>query len=114
MNWAAAKTQIHSLKQTQRLIYDAIAVDCAQKFSVTFSDCGNQHRWIETNDSLLEFIESRGIDVEHLYRAGECVSCRTKLIEGEVEYHQKPGINPGRGYCLLCISKPKSNLALKR
>ena len=90
------------------------AVASKQEITVTFSDSGKQYRWIETNDSLLEFAESRGIEVESLCRAGECGSCRTRLIEGEVEYHEKPGINPGRGHCLLCISKPKSNLVLKR
>ena len=82
--------------------------------TITFSDSRQQFRWNGLNDSLLEFAESRGIEVECLCRAGECGSCRTRLVEGEVEYFQKPAINPGRGYCLMCISKPKSNLILQR
>ncbi|MBT2968331.1 MAG: hypothetical protein B6D72_15660 [gamma proteobacterium symbiont of Ctena orbiculata] len=82
--------------------------------TVTFSESAKQYRWLETNDSLLEFAESRGIEVESLCRAGECGSCRTKLIEGEVEYHQEPAINPGRGYCLLCIAKPRSDIVLAK
>lgn len=81
---------------------------------VNFSESGKCYRWIQSHDSLLEFAESRGVEVESLCRAGECGSCRTRLVQGEVEYTQVPAINPGRGYCLLCISKPKSDLILEK
>lgn len=90
------------------------AVENEQEITVSFCESSKQYRWIGTKESLLEFAESRGIEVESLCRAGECGSCRTRLVEGEVKYHKKPGINPGRGYCLLCISKPRSNIVLKR
>ncbi|MES9829983.1 MAG: 2Fe-2S iron-sulfur cluster-binding protein [Candidatus Thiodiazotropha sp.] len=82
--------------------------------TVDFSESGKCCRWIQSHDSLLEFAESRGVEVESLCRAGECGSCRTRLVQGEVEYTQAPAINPGRGYCLLCISKPKSDLILEK
>lgn len=82
--------------------------------SVNFSKSGVQHLWDPEQKSLLEFIESRNIEVESQCRAGECGSCRTKLISGEVEYLQEPSINPGRGHCLLCVSVPKSDLTLDR
>ncbi|MEW8030439.1 MAG: 2Fe-2S iron-sulfur cluster-binding protein [Candidatus Thiodiazotropha sp.] len=82
--------------------------------TISFSESGKRYRWIQTHDSLLEFAESRSVEVESLCRAGECGSCRTRLVEGEVEYTQPPTINPGRGYCLLCISKPKSDLILEK
>lgn len=85
-----------------------------QDIIITFSDSGMQYRWIATNESLLEFIESRGIEVDCLCRAGECGSCRTKIIAGEVEYHTEPAIYPGDGYCLLCVSTPKSDLVLAK
>lgn len=85
-----------------------------QEITISFCKSSKQYRWIGTKENLLEFAESRGIEVDSLCRVGECGSCRTKLIEGEVTYHKKPVINPGRGHCLLCISKPKSNLVLER
>ncbi|MES9971211.1 MAG: 2Fe-2S iron-sulfur cluster-binding protein [Candidatus Thiodiazotropha sp.] len=95
-------------------LYRNVTTESELDITITFSESKKAFRWIGANDSLLEFAESRGVEVECLCRAGECGSCRTKLIEGEVEYHQKPSINPGRGYCLLCISKPKSDLILER
>ena len=82
--------------------------------TITFSESGRQYRWIATKESLLDFIESRGIEVDCLCRAGECGSCRTRILEGEVEYHREPAINPGRGFCLLCVSTPKTDLVLER
>jgi ferredoxin len=93
---------------------DEPSIERKLDITITFSESGRQYRWIATKESLLEFIESRGIDVECLCRAGECGSCRTKIIEGEVEYHKEPAINPGRGYCLLCVSTPKSDLVLAK
>lgn len=84
------------------------------EITISFSESARQYRWLASNESLLEFAESRGIEVESLCRAGECGSCRTRLIKGEVEYHREPALNPGRGYCLLCVSKPKSDLVLEK
>jgi ferredoxin len=86
----------------------------AATYTINFSKSGEQHTWEPAQASLLEFAESRGIEVQSQCRAGECGSCRTKLISGEVEYRQEPSINPGRGYCLLCVSAPKSDLTLER
>jgi ferredoxin len=93
---------------------DKHMIDSELDITITFTESGRQYRWITTHESLLEFIESRGIEVECLCRAGECGSCRTRIVEGEVEYHKEPAINPGRGFCLLCVSTPKTDLVLVR
>jgi ferredoxin len=82
------------------------------ELTVTFSKSGMQHPWNPIEESLLEFAETLGIDVDSQCRAGECGSCRTKIISGEVEYRQQPSISPGKGHCLLCVSIPKSDLTL--
>jgi ferredoxin len=93
---------------------DAEETTTKQAITVTFSKSEVQHPWDPEAESLLEFIESRGIEVESQCRAGECGSCRTKLVSGEVLYRQEPSVNPGRGHCLLCITLPKSDLTLAR
>ncbi len=95
-------------------VIDRPPTEHALDVTIDFSESGKCYRWIQSHDSLLEFAESRGVEVESLCRAGECGSCRTRLVQGEVEYTQVPAINPGRGYCLLCISKPKSDLILEK
>ncbi|MEW8615830.1 MAG: 2Fe-2S iron-sulfur cluster-binding protein [Candidatus Thiodiazotropha endolucinida] len=93
---------------------DSPPIEHALDVTIDFSESGKCYRWIQSHDSLLDFAESRGVEVESLCRAGECGSCRTRLVQGEVEYTQVPAINPGSGYCLLCISRPKSDLILEK
>lgn len=88
--------------------------ESASQLSVTFSESGKQFPWDTTMECLLDFIESKGIEVDCLCGAGECGSCKTRIIEGEVSYRKEPKINPGEGYCLLCVTVPKSNLVLAK
>ena len=79
---------------------------------VTFSRSGKRYTWDPREASLLEFAESRGIDIDCQCRAGECGTCETRLLSGEVEYLQPPQVVLGKGYCLMCISIPKSDITL--
>ncbi|MCW8976458.1 MAG: 2Fe-2S iron-sulfur cluster binding domain-containing protein, partial [Sedimenticola sp.] len=63
-------------------------------------------------ESLLEFAEAQGIDVESGCRAGSCGSCQTIIESGEVGYNQQADADVESGHCLLCITRPKNNLTL--
>ena len=84
----------------------------AQAFTITFSTSGKSIPWDPGADSLLEFAESNGIEVESGCRAGSCGSCQTGLATGEVDYHQEPDADVDAGHCLLCITTPRSDLTL--
>lgn len=99
-----------SLKRNEKTTPLAVT---SQPVTVTFSQSGNSIPWDPTADTLLEFAESNGIDVESGCRAGSCGSCRTALSAGEVEYSQEPGADIETGYCLLCIAKPRGDLILE-
>jgi ferredoxin len=86
----------------------------AQDFTITFNESDKQFPWDSDKECLLDFIEAKGIEVECLCSAGECGSCRTRLLEGEVEYLLEPKVAPGEGYCLLCVTLPKTDLVLAR
>ncbi|MCG7920791.1 MAG: 2Fe-2S iron-sulfur cluster-binding protein [Candidatus Thiodiazotropha lotti] len=90
----------------------ASATVSTEPISVTFSQSGKQVAWSKESNSLLEFAETQGIDIDSGCRAGSCGSCQTRLTAGEVEYSQQPDADVDDGYCLLCISKPKGNLTL--
>jgi ferredoxin-NADP reductase len=83
-----------------------------QAITITFSKSGKSIDWNPDADSLLEFAEDNNIDVDSGCRAGSCGSCKTALESGEVDYSQDPDADIEEGHCLLCISKPKSNLTL--
>ena len=83
-----------------------------QTFTITFSKSGKSIPWDPSADSLLEFAEANGVDVESGCRAGSCGSCQTGLATGKVDYHQEPDADVDSGHCLLCITTPKSDLTL--
>ena len=68
----------------------------AQAFTVTFSKSGKSIPWDPAADSLLEFAEANGIEVESGCRAGSCGSCQTGLPAGEVDYQS--GTRCRRGF----------------
>jgi ferredoxin len=90
----------------------SVPTTSAQPITVTFSRSGKSIPWDFAADSLLVFAEANDIDVDSGCRAGSCGSCQTAVKAGEVEYNQAPDTDVEPGHCLLCISKPKSNLIL--
>ena len=79
---------------------------------VNFAQSGKQLQWLPFVGSLLELAESQGISVNSGCRAGGCGTCQTKILSGEVVYHQSPDYDPEPGTCLLCACSPKTNLIL--
>ncbi len=84
-----------------------------QPITVTFSKSGKRIPWDFAADSLLEFAENNGIDVDSGCRAGSCGSCQTSLSEGDIELSQQPDADVDSGHCLLCISTPKNDITLE-
>jgi ferredoxin len=110
----SVEREISPKAQADAGIENSLDNETARQLTVTFRESGKQFPWDPAMSCLLDFIESKDIQVECLCGAGECGSCRTRLLEGEVTYRQKPKINPGDGYCLLCVTVPKSDLVLAR
>jgi ferredoxin-NADP reductase len=84
----------------------------SDSIAVTFSRSGKSVIWDQSSESLLDFAEKNGVDVSAGCRAGGCGSCQTTIEEGKVDYLQAPDFDPDPGCCLLCISRPKSDLTL--
>ena len=61
-------------------------------------------------DSILEVAEAAGIDLNASCRMGCCGACEQKLLEGEVNYEQDPGCEPGQ--VLTCIAKPVGRVVI--
>lgn len=83
-----------------------------KSWKVTFTRSGRSVEWNGQYDSLLNMAESEGVEVEFGCRAGSCGGCQSLIEKGEVEYFQEPIADVEEGRCLLCISRPKSDLEL--
>lgn len=79
---------------------------------VEFRRSGRRVQWDPAAESLLAFAESNGLDPEFSCRAGICGTCRTVMIEGQVDYNEEPLDPPGDGHILLCCARPKGNLVI--
>ena len=90
----------------------ALAATEAQPVTITFSRSGKCLTWDPAADSLLEFAEANGIDVDSGCRAGSCGTCQTALTAGKVDYNQQPDADIEPGHCLLCIATPSRDLIL--
>jgi ferredoxin-NADP reductase len=82
------------------------------RLPVRFLRSGRTVDWTGQAGTLLEFAESNGIAIDAGCRAGQCGSCETRLVSGEVSYHQRPDWEVAQGYCLPCVCAPSSALEL--
>ncbi|WP_247869509.1 2Fe-2S iron-sulfur cluster-binding protein [Herbaspirillum sp. ST 5-3] len=79
---------------------------------VCFANSAKERQWDPHAESLLAFAEDLGLSVPSGCRAGSCGSCQTTIVSGEIETTKEPDFDISPGCCLLCISRPKSDLVL--
>lgn len=80
---------------------------------ISFAQSQRSAAWDEASDTnLLAFAERLGLDPPFSCRAGICSTCRTGLLQGEVDYVEEPLDPPGPGEVLLCCAKPRGPLVL--
>jgi ferredoxin-NADP reductase len=83
-------------------------------YNLTFEKTGKTVS-IESNENLLEKIESEGIAIESACRAGNCGCCQVKKISGDTETSNEYGLTFSRrqrGFILTCCTQVKSDLVL--
>jgi ferredoxin len=79
---------------------------------VGFIRSGRTLAWDGQDANLLDFAERHDLAVDSGCRSGSCGACQTRLLSGAVAYADKPDHDIPKGYCLLCVGKPKSALVL--
>jgi len=69
---------------------------------------------IEPPQTLLDAAEAAGIEIPSLCRAGVCGTCRTKVIDGEVDCASDVLDDEDRreGYVLACVAVPHSDFTV--
>ncbi|HWZ00317.1 MAG TPA: iron-sulfur cluster-binding domain-containing protein, partial [Edaphobacter sp.] len=76
---------------------------------VEFSKSGKTTKLLP-GQSLLEAAEANGVTIPYGCRQGQCGTCATRLLEGEVD--SSGGLDPGQGYVLACVTRPRGNVRL--
>ena len=65
---------------------------------------------------ILQTAEEQDVKLPFLCRNGACTSCAAKVISGELAQPEAMGLSPklkDKGYALLCVSYPRSDLEVK-
>ena len=86
----------------------------ASSYPVEFARSGGKYE-CSSADSLLTFAESHGIDIPSSCRVGQCGTCATRVLSGEVEMETEEGLDPAlrtQGYRLLCVGRARSPVRL--
>lgn len=67
---------------------------------------------VNTNDTLLDQLESQGVELNSQCRDGYCGGCRVKLLEGDVQYQNEPLAALQEGEILPCSCKPATQIKI--
>jgi ring-1,2-phenylacetyl-CoA epoxidase subunit PaaE len=79
-------------------------------FSRTGKTCEGRH-----SHTLLDIAEDSGVEIPSVCRAGICGTCRTKVIEGDVQFesHALDDHETAEGYVLACVARPLSDCTVE-
>jgi ferredoxin-NADP reductase/MOSC domain-containing protein YiiM len=70
---------------------------------INFNRSRRRATWrVEEDLTLLDLAESAGVDIPNDCRAGACLSCKTRVVQGTTT------ADLGDGHALLCISRPRT------
>jgi uncharacterized protein len=114
--WGVPDDNIHyeafGPASVQKKAAPAIAAG-APAMKVTFAKSGQSFDWDPNAGTLLDFAESKGLNLECGCRAGNCGSCEIAIKDGKVDYVKDPEYSDlGEGNCLTCVSVPKGDITL--
>jgi len=97
---------------SEHKIADDVTKPASAAIQIHLKKSGQSLIWDEASRSLLEFLESQGIEPEFSCRAGVCSTCEQGLLNGEVEYFEEPLDEIESGRLLLCCTRPLSSITL--
>jgi ferredoxin-NADP reductase len=86
----------------------------AATYTVEFAKSGRKFAVLST-EPLLTFAENHGVQIPYNCRVGQCGTCATRVLEGEIEMETEEGLESGRrakGYRLMCVGMARSNIVL--
>ncbi len=65
---------------------------------------------------ILHSGENQGVEMPFSCRNGACTTCAVRVLSGEIHQPEAMGLSPQlrkRGYALLCVSYPRSDLEVE-
>jgi len=82
-------------------------------YKIEFAKGGKTIEWTNEYNSILELAESVDIFPDNSCRMGTCLTCESRLLNGEITYDPEPFMEIPEGRVLICCSKPKSDIEIE-
>src|SRR5260370_26315595 len=70
---------------------------------------------VRSGQTLLEAAEEHGVVIPSSCRQGQCGTCKTKVVEGNVRMDAEEGLDPdsrAQGFVLTCVGHPDGPVKL--
>jgi ferredoxin-NADP reductase len=70
---------------------------------------------VRSGQTLLEAAEEHGVGIPSSCRQGQCGTCKTKLLAGNVRMDAEEGLDPNskaQGFVLVCVGRPDGPVKL--
>lgn len=80
--------------------------------NVTFKKSGKTVKWDPAAEHLWEFAAANDIAIDSGCLEGNCGTCLTAIVSGQVEYTKQPSAECEEGSCLVCCCIPKGPVEL--
>lgn len=89
----------------------------SHRINIHHRDC-NRHYTVEVPEDryILQTAENQGAELPFACRNGACTTCAVRILSGEVEQPEAMGLSPDlreKGYALLCVSYPRTDLEVE-
>lgn len=84
-------------------------------FKIEFKKSGKTFEWETSFGNLLDFAESKDIQIESNCRIGVCGSCKVKLLSGKAVMETEDALEEEdrkQNMILLCVALPESDLVI--
>lgn len=89
----------------------------SKTYTVEIQHQGSTHiLQVPDEQTILAVAQASGLDLPNSCNAGICTTCAAQVIEGTVEQPDAMGVSPElreKGYALLCVAYPSSDLKLE-
>lgn len=86
-------------------------------YAVEIHHQGSIHKLsVPEDQTVLAAAQELGLDLPNSCSAGVCTTCAAQILEGTVDQSEGMGISPDirdRGYALLCVAYPRSDLKIE-
>jgi ferredoxin-NADP reductase len=83
-------------------------------FTIQFASSGRTAA-VREGQSLLEAAAEAGVEIPSACRQGQCGTCKTRLLSGDVHMKAEQGLDPeseARGFVLTCVGYAQGNVTL--